>query len=136
MPDVPLDEACALRALSIGLADRAGRLPRLGERGARGGSEGDGTRGPQSAGALAGAWFGFNATAEDLVAVLTTIVGATAGANLALLTLDIAWDRRAHDRFAARLGALAGAERAVLLHARDERGARPGGRALAVGGAP
>ena len=42
---------------------------------------------------VAGAWVGFNVT-TDLLAVLTTIVGATAGANLALLTLDIAGARR------------------------------------------
>jgi hypothetical protein len=32
---------------------------------------------------------------------LTTILGATVGANLALLVLDISWDRKARDRFAA-----------------------------------
>ena len=51
-------------------------------------------------GALVGAWLGFNAT-EGLVALLTTILGAVAGANLLLLALDIAWDRQARDRFAA-----------------------------------
>jgi pimeloyl-ACP methyl ester carboxylesterase len=50
-------------------------------------------------GALVGAWLGFNAT-EGLAALITTIVGATVGANLTLLVLDIAWDRQAHDRFA------------------------------------
>jgi pimeloyl-ACP methyl ester carboxylesterase len=43
------------------------------------------------AGALIGARLGFNAT-EGLFAVITTIVGAAAGGNLALLALDIAWD--------------------------------------------
>ena len=52
-----------------------------------------------AAGALVGAWLGFNAT-EGLVALLTTIVGAVAGANLILLALDIWWDRHAYDRFA------------------------------------
>jgi pimeloyl-ACP methyl ester carboxylesterase len=51
-------------------------------------------------GALIGARLGFNAT-EGLFAVTTTIVGAAAGANLALLALDIAWDWLARDRFAA-----------------------------------
>ena len=43
-------------------------------------------------GALSGAWLGFNAT-EGLAAVLTTLVGAAITANLALIVLDIAWDR-------------------------------------------
>ena len=50
-------------------------------------------------GALVGAWLGFNAT-EGLAAVLTTIAGATAAANLLLVALDMAWDRQARDRFA------------------------------------
>jgi len=45
-----------------------------------------------AAGTLVGGWLGFNAT-EDLVALLTAIVGAAAGGNLLLLALDIAWDR-------------------------------------------
>jgi len=51
------------------------------------------------AGALVGAWLGFSA-AEVPVALLTAIVGATVGGNLTLVLLDIAWDWRAHDRFA------------------------------------
>jgi hypothetical protein len=50
-------------------------------------------------GALVGAWLGFHA-AEDLLALITAIAGAAVGANLAVLGLDIAWDRQAHDRFA------------------------------------
>jgi pimeloyl-ACP methyl ester carboxylesterase len=49
-------------------------------------------------GALAGAWLGYQAAA-DLLALITAIVGATAGANLILLVFDISWDRRARDRF-------------------------------------
>jgi pimeloyl-ACP methyl ester carboxylesterase len=49
-------------------------------------------------GALVGGWLGFNAT-EGLLALITTIVGATVGSNLILLVLDIAWDRQARDRF-------------------------------------
>jgi pimeloyl-ACP methyl ester carboxylesterase len=49
-------------------------------------------------GALAGAWLGVNVR-EGLVAPMTAIVGAAVGANLALLTLDIWWDRHARDRF-------------------------------------
>jgi pimeloyl-ACP methyl ester carboxylesterase len=50
-------------------------------------------------GALVGARLGFNAT-EGILAVITTIVGATAGGNLALLALDGAWDWQVRDRFA------------------------------------
>jgi pimeloyl-ACP methyl ester carboxylesterase len=53
-----------------------------------------------AAGALVGAWLGFNAT-KDVVALLTAIVGAAVGANLILLALDIAWDRQVRDRLAA-----------------------------------
>jgi pimeloyl-ACP methyl ester carboxylesterase len=45
-----------------------------------------------AAGALAGAWLGFHAT-TGLLAVITTIVGATVGANLILLVHDITRDR-------------------------------------------
>ena len=48
-------------------------------------------------GAVLGGWLGFQA-ASDLAALLTTIVGAIAGANVLLLALDIVWDRQAHDR--------------------------------------
>jgi pimeloyl-ACP methyl ester carboxylesterase len=48
-------------------------------------------------GALIGAWLGFNVTTAGLglLAPFVAIVGATAAANLALLALDIAWDRQA-----------------------------------------
>ena len=50
-----------------------------------------------ASGALVGAWLGFNVTDAGFgfLAPLIAIVGATAGANLALLALDIAWDRQA-----------------------------------------
>ena len=50
-----------------------------------------------TAGALVGAWLGFNVTDAGFgfLAPLIAIVGATAGANLALLALDIVWDRQA-----------------------------------------
>jgi pimeloyl-ACP methyl ester carboxylesterase len=54
-----------------------------------------------AAGTLIGAWLGFHAT-EDLAALLATIAGATAGANLALIALDIRRDRQARDRTAPR----------------------------------
>jgi hypothetical protein len=52
------------------------------------------------AGSLVGAWLGFNATDAGFgfVAPFVAIVGATAGANLALLLLDIAWDHQARER--------------------------------------
>ncbi len=50
-------------------------------------------------GALVGGWLGFNST-TGLLALITTIVGASVGANLTLVLLEIAWDRQAHDRFA------------------------------------
>jgi hypothetical protein len=45
--------------------------------------------------ALIGAWLGFNATGGFL-GVVTAIVGAILGANLALILLDISWDRIGH----------------------------------------
>ena len=50
--------------------------------------------------AVVGAWLGYHAT-TGLLALITTIVGAAAGANLALIILDIRWDRRARSRVAA-----------------------------------
>ena len=49
------------------------------------------------AGALIGAWLGFNVTDAGFgfLAPFVAIVGATAGANLSLILLDIAWDRQA-----------------------------------------
>jgi pimeloyl-ACP methyl ester carboxylesterase/uncharacterized membrane protein YeaQ/YmgE (transglycosylase-associated protein family) len=51
-------------------------------------------------GALMGAWFGFGVT-EDLTRLFTAVVGSVVGANLLLLILDMAWDLRVRDRFAA-----------------------------------
>jgi pimeloyl-ACP methyl ester carboxylesterase len=53
-------------------------------------------------GALIGAWLGFNVTDAGFgfLAPFVAIVGATAGANLFLLALDIAWDRQARVRLA------------------------------------
>ena len=52
-----------------------------------------------TAGALVGAWLGFQAT-TGLLAVITTIIGAAVGANLVVLALDISWGRQVRDRFA------------------------------------
>ena len=56
-----------------------------------------------AASALVGAWLGFNVTDAGFgfLAPFVAIVGATAGANAALLALDIVWDRQGRDRFAA-----------------------------------
>jgi pimeloyl-ACP methyl ester carboxylesterase len=96
-PTVPLDNDL-LAGLSIGLPiglgtywawvnrDWAAKTKTMGLSGA-------------TAGALVGAWLGFNAAA-GLMAVITTIIGAAIGANLILLFLDISWDRSVRDRFA------------------------------------
>ncbi len=96
IPGVPLDDellAAGSMGLPIGLGiylawvnrDRSAKTATTGFAAAAGG-------------ALVGAWLGFNAT-EGLFALITTIVGATVGANLILLALDIAWDRQARVRF-------------------------------------
>jgi pimeloyl-ACP methyl ester carboxylesterase len=51
-------------------------------------------------GGLVAAWLGFHAGA-DLLALVTAIVGAAAGANLMLIALDITRVRLARDRFPA-----------------------------------
>ena len=48
-------------------------------------------------GGLLGAWIGFT-SAPGLLAVITTIMGATIITNLALITLSIGWDRSPQDR--------------------------------------
>ena len=48
-------------------------------------------------GALAGAWLGFHA-ATDLLALVTSIAGAVAGANLALILLDVSRGRATGER--------------------------------------
>ena len=51
------------------------------------------------AAAQAGAWLGFHAT-TGLIALVTAILGAIAGANLVLILLDMMWARSARDRVA------------------------------------
>ena len=46
------------------------------------------------AGAVVGAWLGFNSI-SGLFAVVTTAIGATAVSNLALLVIDVAWQQHA-----------------------------------------
>jgi hypothetical protein len=52
------------------------------------------------AGALAGSWFGFHAI-TGLFAVMTAIAGATAGANVVLIVLDMTWAPAAREPAAA-----------------------------------
>ena len=91
MPGVPLDNAL-LATLSIGAPiglgvyyawvrrDGPASVKRSGFAAAMGG-------------ALVGAWLGFLA-GTDLLGLITAIVGAAAGSNLALIVLDIVEDRR------------------------------------------
>jgi pimeloyl-ACP methyl ester carboxylesterase len=98
MPGVPLDDEL-LAGLSVGLPiglgvylawtnrDRPAETKTVGFAAAL-------------AGGLLGAWLGFHAT-TDLLALLTAIVGSIAGANLALILLDMARARPAGDEQAA-----------------------------------
>jgi pimeloyl-ACP methyl ester carboxylesterase len=97
MPSVPLDDEL-LAALSIGVPIGLGIYFAWVNRDWSPGTKISGFAAAVG-GALIGARLGFNAT-EGLFAVITTVVGAAAGANLALLALDIAWDRQVRDRFA------------------------------------
>ncbi len=98
MPGVPLDnELLAVVSVGVPVAlgvylawvhrDWAARRKRLGLAAAAGG-------------ALVGAWLGLHATA-DLMALFTAVLGAVAGANLALILLDVSRER---DRLAAASG--------------------------------
>jgi pimeloyl-ACP methyl ester carboxylesterase len=64
------------------------------------------------AGALLGGWFGFHST-SGLFALVTSILGAAAGANLTLIVFDISWERSLRGRLATTpaptQGALGGA---------------------------
>jgi len=55
-----------------------------------------------TAGGLVGAWLGFHA-GFDLLALVTAIVGATAGANLALVVGDISRARQAQSAAESRV---------------------------------
>jgi pimeloyl-ACP methyl ester carboxylesterase len=98
MPSVPIDNELSV-ALSIGLPvglgiylawmnrERSSQSKRVGLAAA-------------VAGALAGAWGGFHATA-GLAALATAILGAVAGANLVLILLDMARASSADNRISA-----------------------------------
>ena len=95
MPGVPLDDEL-LAVLSVGVPIGLGIYWAWVHRDGSGRSQDRGPRGAL-AGALVGAWLGFNAT-TGLLALITAIVGATVGANLLLIALDIAWARSLRDR--------------------------------------
>ena len=100
---VPLDDEL-LAGLSIGAADRARHLPRLGAPRLVGrGRRPSGSR--RRSAARSSAPGSGSTPRPELLALITTIVGAAAGGNLDLIVLDIAWDRSARDRFAEPLAA-------------------------------
>jgi pimeloyl-ACP methyl ester carboxylesterase len=98
-PTVPLDDEL-LATLPVGVPIGLGIYFAWVNRGWSAGTKAAGLA-VAAAGALVGGWLGFNVTG-GLFALVTTIAGATVGANLTLLGLDIAWDRQAHDRIAER----------------------------------
>lgn len=116
-PTVPLDDA-VLVVLSVGTPIGLGVY---GASVRREWSREDRTAGLVAgvAGALLGAWLAFDATTPPL-AILTTIVGATAGANLLLIALDLVRGRSpSRDR----------------QEGPDDRGHRTGGQATVSDGA-
>ncbi len=99
MPGTPLDEEL-LAAFSVGVPVGLGVYLAWLDRGWAAQTKATGFAAAVG-GALVGAWLGFHAT-EGLLALVTSIVGATVGGNVTLLGLDIAWDRQVRDRFASR----------------------------------
>ena len=97
MPGTPLDDEL-LAALSIGVPIGLGVYFAWVNRDRPAGIKATGFA-AALAGALVGAWLGFHAT-TGLLALITAIVGATAGANLPLIVLDVARARSAGDRLA------------------------------------
>jgi uncharacterized membrane protein YdfJ with MMPL/SSD domain/pimeloyl-ACP methyl ester carboxylesterase len=97
LPGVALDDA-RLAVLSIGVPVGLGIYLAWVNRDLRGGTRTIGFLSSMAT-ALVGAWLGFHA-ATGLMAVVTTIVGAAVGANLALLSLDISIGRQVGKRSA------------------------------------
>ncbi len=98
MPTVPLDDQL-LAVASIGVPVGLGIYLAWVNRDAT--AETNIAAGPlTAAGALVGAWLRFDAS-DGILTLITTIIGASVGANLALLTLDIARAYRSrHSRLA------------------------------------
>ena len=90
MPSVPLDDEL-LALLSVGVPIGLGIYWAWVRRAASASTKTAGFV-AALAGSLAGAYLGFHAT-EGLMALFTTIAGATAGANLLLILLDITLER-------------------------------------------
>jgi pimeloyl-ACP methyl ester carboxylesterase len=105
MPSVPIDNDL-LVALSIGLPVGLGIYLAWVHRDWSAQSKGVGLAAAVAA-ALAGAWLGFHAT-TGLTALVTAILGSVAGANLALILLDMMWVRSAGDRVATGTAAETG----------------------------
>jgi hypothetical protein len=99
MPGVPLDDEL-LAVLAVGVPVGLGGYLAWVSRDWSARTKATGLSGA-AGGALLGAWLGFHAT-DGLFALVTAIVGAVAAANLILLVLDIAWDRKERDRFAPK----------------------------------
>ena len=97
MPSVPLDDEL-LAALSVGVPVGLGISLAWVNRSLSARAKATGFA-AAVAGALVGGWLGFNAT-EGLLALITTIVGATVGANLVLIVLDMTSERSIAGRLA------------------------------------
>jgi hypothetical protein len=96
-PTVPLDNA-GLAVISIGVPVGLGVYLAWVNRDLRGRTRTIGFM-ASLGGALVGAWLGFHAS-TGLMAVITTIIGAAAGANLSVLALDLVWARPVRRRSA------------------------------------
>jgi uncharacterized membrane protein YdfJ with MMPL/SSD domain/pimeloyl-ACP methyl ester carboxylesterase len=94
-PSMPLDDP-RLAVVSIAVPVGVGVFLAWVNRDLRGGARTIGLVTSMGA-AVAGAWLGFHA-ANGLLAVVTTIVGASVGANLGVLALDLVWDRQVRGR--------------------------------------
>jgi pimeloyl-ACP methyl ester carboxylesterase len=97
MPGTPLDDPW-LATLSVGLPVGLGIYYAWRNRDWPAGRKTTGFAVAVATG-LAGAWLGFQA-GTDLLALVTAIVGAVAGANLGLVVVDIRADRRTANRVA------------------------------------
>jgi hypothetical protein len=98
MPGTPLDDEL-LAAVSVGLPVGLGIHFAWMNRDWTAATKATGFAAAVAAGVV-GAWLGFHA-ADDLLALVTAILGASVGANLALILLDLAWDRQARAPAAA-----------------------------------
>jgi pimeloyl-ACP methyl ester carboxylesterase len=98
MPGVPLDDEL-LAVLAVGVPVGLGIYWAWVQRDWSTKSKGVGLA-AAAGGALVGAWLGFNATG-DLLALLTAIVGAVAGANLTLIVLGMTLERSIRRRVAS-----------------------------------